>query len=90
LDPGRQALLVLAHLRCGDTYARLAGGFEVSVATVFRYSPSMGWPPTGAPARASRSRSGAGHTSCHATSARSTIIAAIRVLQTIEEQPQRG
>jgi hypothetical protein len=37
LDPGRQALLVLAHLRCGDTYARLAGGFEVSITTVFRY-----------------------------------------------------
>ena len=37
LDPGRQALLVLAHLRCGDTYARLAGGFHVSVTTVFRY-----------------------------------------------------
>lgn len=24
LDPGRQALLVLAHLRNGDTYTRLA------------------------------------------------------------------
>ena len=37
LDPGRQALLALAHLRCGDTYARLAGGFCVSITTVFRY-----------------------------------------------------
>jgi hypothetical protein len=37
LDPGRQALLVLAHLRCGDTYARLAAGFGVGVATVYRY-----------------------------------------------------
>lgn len=37
LDPGRQALLVLAHLRCGDTYARLARGFEVGVSTVYRY-----------------------------------------------------
>lgn len=37
LDPGRQALLVLAHLRNGDTYARLAAGFEISTATVFRY-----------------------------------------------------
>jgi DDE superfamily endonuclease len=36
LDP-RQALLVLAHLRCGDTYARLAGAFQVSITTVFRY-----------------------------------------------------
>ncbi|GGS62172.1 hypothetical protein GCM10010238_59040 [Streptomyces griseoviridis] len=26
LTCGRQALLVLAHLRCGDTYARLAAG----------------------------------------------------------------
>ncbi|AXI76142.1 transposase family protein [Peterkaempfera bronchialis] len=37
LSPGRQALLVLAHLRCGDTYAQLAAAFEVGVATVFRY-----------------------------------------------------
>jgi hypothetical protein len=32
----RQALLVLAHLRCGDTYARLAAGFGVGVTTVWR------------------------------------------------------
>jgi hypothetical protein len=37
LDPGRQALLVLAHLRNGDTYARLATGFAVSVTTAWRY-----------------------------------------------------
>jgi transposase-like protein len=37
LDPGRQALLVLAHLRSGDTYARLASGFGIGVATVYRY-----------------------------------------------------
>ncbi len=37
LTCGRQALLVLAHLRCGDTYARLAAGFHVGVATVYRY-----------------------------------------------------
>lgn len=37
LAPGRQALLVLAHLRNGDTYTRLAAGFEVGLATVFRY-----------------------------------------------------
>ncbi|MFE2584883.1 transposase family protein [Streptomyces sp. NPDC059378] len=37
LPAGRQALLVLAHLRCGDTYARLAAGFEVGIATVYRY-----------------------------------------------------
>ena len=37
LPVGRQALLVLAHLRCGDTYARLAAGFGVGVSTVWRY-----------------------------------------------------
>lgn len=37
LDPGRQALLALAHLRNGETYARLAAGFEVGVATAWRY-----------------------------------------------------
>lgn len=30
LDAGRQALLVLAHLRNGDTYARLAAGFDIA------------------------------------------------------------
>ncbi|WP_189152184.1 transposase family protein [Streptomyces lacrimifluminis] len=37
LPTGRQALLVLAHLRCGDTYAQLATGFGVGIATVYRY-----------------------------------------------------
>ncbi len=37
LAPGRQALLVLAHLRNGDTYTRLAAGFAVSVSTAWRY-----------------------------------------------------
>lgn len=37
LTAGRQALLALAHLRCGDTYARLAAGFGVGIATVYRY-----------------------------------------------------
>jgi len=37
LDPGRQALLVLAHLRNGDTYPRLAAGFGIGIATVYRY-----------------------------------------------------
>ncbi|MBT2429574.1 transposase [Streptomyces sp. ISL-112] len=37
LPAGRQALLALAHLRCGDTYARLAAGFGIGVATVYRY-----------------------------------------------------
>lgn len=33
LTAGRQALLALAHLRCGDTYARLAAGFGIGIAT---------------------------------------------------------
>lgn len=37
LDPGRQALLALAHLRNGDACTRLAAGFAVGVATVWRY-----------------------------------------------------
>lgn len=37
LPSHQQALLVLAHLRNGDTYARLAGGFGIGVATAFRY-----------------------------------------------------
>jgi DDE superfamily endonuclease/Helix-turn-helix of DDE superfamily endonuclease len=37
LPPGRQALLVLAHLRKGETYSALAGGFGVGTTTVFRY-----------------------------------------------------
>ncbi|MDQ0938384.1 hypothetical protein QFZ67_000089 [Streptomyces sp. V1I1] len=37
LPAGRQALLVLGHLRCGDTYAQLAAGFGIGIATVFRY-----------------------------------------------------
>lgn len=41
LGYGRQALLVLAHLRCGDTYVRLAAGSGVGVATVHRYVAEM-------------------------------------------------
>ncbi len=37
LSADRQALLVLAHLRCGHTYAQLAAGFGVGIATVYRY-----------------------------------------------------
>ncbi|OIV38710.1 IS5 family transposase [Mangrovactinospora gilvigrisea] len=39
LTSGRQALLVLAHLRCGHTYAQLAAGFQIGVANVYRYIP---------------------------------------------------
>lgn len=37
LSTDRQALLVLAHMRCGHTYAQLAAGFGVGIATVYRY-----------------------------------------------------
>jgi hypothetical protein len=37
LSAGRQALLVAAYLRKGDTYADLAGGFAIGVTTVFRH-----------------------------------------------------
>jgi hypothetical protein len=37
LEPGRQALLVVAHLREGETYADLARGFAVGTTTVYRY-----------------------------------------------------
>ena len=37
LKPGRQALLVLVHLRCNETFARLAAAFGVGLATAHRY-----------------------------------------------------
>jgi hypothetical protein len=37
LNPGRQALLVLAYLRKGDTFAELAAGFGIGTATAGRY-----------------------------------------------------
>jgi Helix-turn-helix of DDE superfamily endonuclease len=37
LTPGRQALLVLAHLRKGETFADLAAGFGAGTATAWRY-----------------------------------------------------
>ncbi|ACU34921.1 hypothetical protein Amir_0963 [Actinosynnema mirum DSM 43827] len=37
LDPGRQALPVLAHLRNGDTRTRLAAGFDISHSTAWRH-----------------------------------------------------
>ncbi|GHF33403.1 IS5/IS1182 family transposase [Streptomyces griseoluteus] len=38
LTTDRQALLILAHLRCGHTYAQLAAGFGIGIATVNRYA----------------------------------------------------
>lgn len=37
LTAGRQALLALAHLRNGHTYAQLAAGFSIGTTTVYRY-----------------------------------------------------
>jgi DDE superfamily endonuclease len=37
LSPGRQALLVLAYLRKGETFARLAAGFGIGRTTAWRY-----------------------------------------------------
>jgi Helix-turn-helix of DDE superfamily endonuclease/DDE superfamily endonuclease len=37
LNPARQALLVLAYLRKGETFAELAAGFGVGTATAWRY-----------------------------------------------------
>ena len=37
LNPGQQALLVLAYLRKGETFADLAAGFGVGVTTAWRY-----------------------------------------------------
>jgi hypothetical protein len=37
LSTGRQALLALAHLRMGHTYAQLAAGFGVGTTTAYRY-----------------------------------------------------
>ncbi|MGW0881556.1 helix-turn-helix domain-containing protein, partial [Streptomyces sp. NPDC002671] len=36
LSAGRQALLTLAHLRNGQTYAQLAAGFGIGTTTVYR------------------------------------------------------
>ena len=36
-NPGQQALLVLAHLRKGETFAGLAAGFGIGTATAWRY-----------------------------------------------------
>jgi hypothetical protein len=37
LNPGQRALLVLAYLRRGETFAELAAGFGVGTATAWRY-----------------------------------------------------
>ena len=37
LNPGQQAMLVLVYLRKGETFAELAAGFGVGLATAWRY-----------------------------------------------------
>ena len=37
LSPGQQALLMLAYLRKGETFAELAAGFGIGTATAWRY-----------------------------------------------------
>ena len=37
LTAGRQALLVVAYLRKGETYSELACGFQIGTSTVYRY-----------------------------------------------------
>ncbi|MGW0565411.1 transposase family protein [Streptomyces sp. NPDC003016] len=37
ITPSRQTLLVLTHLRCGNTYVQLAAAFGIGIATVYRY-----------------------------------------------------
>ncbi len=46
LNPGRQALLALVHLRKGEGFADLVEGFAVGTATAWRYvaRPSHCWP----------------------------------------------
>ena len=38
LNPGQQAMLVLVRLRKGETFAELAAGFGVGLATAWRYA----------------------------------------------------
>ena len=61
LNPGRQALLVLAYLRKGETFAELAAGFGVGTATAtalrHRDHCAAGGPvPEAAPGAARRKR----------------------------------
>ena len=52
LGSGQQALLVLAYLRKGETFAELAAGFGVGTATAWRYVTETGMPfPAGTRAK---------------------------------------
>src|SRR5690348_2969732 len=64
LSPGRQALLVLAYLRKGGTFAELAAGFGIGTATAWRYvTETRGpcWPPAPRNCAALTSAKNAGH-----------------------------
>lgn len=43
MTSGRQALLALAHLRCGDTYAQLAAGFKIGQLGTCTSAPPSSW-----------------------------------------------
>ncbi len=49
LSVGEQAMLVLAHLRKGDTYVELAAGYGIGTTTVFRYITEETLTGTGRP-----------------------------------------
>ena len=50
LNAGRQALLLLAYLRKGETFADLAAGFGVGTTTAWRYAnETVALPATRAP-----------------------------------------
>ncbi len=64
LGAGQQALLVLAYLRKGETFAELAAGFGVGTATAWRYvTETVALLPARSPQlrRALRDASAAGH-----------------------------
>lgn len=70
LDPGRQSLLALAHLRNGDTYTRLAAGFGIGAAPPGATSvkpsacspqPRTTWPPSWTVFASWRTRSSTAH-----------------------------
>ena len=64
LSSGQQALLVLAYLRKGDTFAELAAGFGIGTATAWRYvTQTVAWLAARSPKprRALRDAKQAGH-----------------------------
>lgn len=60
LNPERQALLVLAYLRKGETFADLAAGFGIGTATAWRYVSETVGPAGGPVPEAAHSAAGRG------------------------------